>query len=53
MSAERRNNSQARRTQKWLREALLELMKEKAYSKITITELVEKADLSRYSLYAH
>jgi len=53
MDAEKRNNSQIPRTKKWLREALIELMKKKPYSQITITELAQRADLSRFSFYAH
>lgn len=44
-------NPSARRSQTWLVQALLELMQEKPYSKITIKELTERSDLSRQTFY--
>jgi len=40
-------------TKRLLREALLELMKEKTISKITPTELCRKAGINRNTFYAH
>jgi AcrR family transcriptional regulator len=39
------------RSQKWLLESLLTLMKEKDYYKITIKEITENADLDRSTFY--
>ena len=36
-----------------LQEALIELLKEKSYPKITVTDIVKKAELSRPTFYAH
>lgn len=41
------------RSKKMIRQAFLELIKEKEMSKITVTELVERADLNRATFYAH
>ncbi len=40
-------------TKKVFREVLLELLQSKALSKITITEICEKANLNRSTFYAH
>ena len=40
-------------TQKALKDSLIELMKEKSISEITITELCENADVNRTTFYAH
>ncbi len=51
-----KNNSQdlrIRRTRKWLQEALLSLMAEKPFIKITIAEITEKAEVSRPTFYLH
>lgn len=45
------NNPVAIQSQKWLVTALLDLMKEKPYNKITIKEIAEKADLDRSTFY--
>ena len=45
------NNKSAILSQKLLIDALLTLMKEKKYSQITVSELTEKADLSRRTFY--
>jgi len=50
---EKAENPQARRTREWLRSALIELMKEKPLSEISINELVQKSDLSRSAFYNH
>lgn len=42
-----------RRTRKWLQEALLSLMLEKPFSKISIAEITDKADVSRPTFYLH
>lgn len=38
-------------SRKWLADALLSLMEEKAFKNISITEIAEKADLSRRTFY--
>ena len=40
-------------TKMFLKESLLELMKEKPVDKITPTELCRKADINRNTFYAH
>ncbi|MDR0663457.1 MAG: TetR/AcrR family transcriptional regulator C-terminal domain-containing protein [Spirochaetaceae bacterium] len=42
-----------RYTRKVLADSLVELMKDKPFSKITIKELCEKADINRTTFYAH
>ena len=42
-----------RYTRMVLQDSLIELMKEKPISKITIKELCEKADINRTTFYAH
>ena len=42
-----------RRTRKWLQEALLSLMLEKQFSKISIAEITDKAEVSRPTFYLH
>src|SRR6266542_671503 len=43
----------ARRTRKWLQDALIELMKEKSFQDIQITELAARAQVSRPAFYLH
>lgn len=43
----------ARRTRKWLQDALLSLMREKPFRDITVTEIVERAEVSRAAFYLH
>lgn len=50
MKAEYRS---AIRSRKMIREAFLELLEEKEIHKITVTEIVNKADLNRSTFYAH
>ncbi len=50
MKAEYRS---AVRSRKMIREAFLELLKEKDIHKITVTDIVNKADLNRSTFYAH
>ncbi|GEN88528.1 TetR/AcrR family transcriptional regulator [Oceanobacillus sojae] len=47
------NNPSAIRSQKWLIEALLSLLEEKPYHKISIKEIAEKANLDRSTFYRH
>ncbi len=42
-----------RRTRRRLKEALLALLREKGYGRITVQELTERADVARSTFYAH
>lgn len=46
-------NPQIKRSKHFLQEAFLELLKEKPYKKITVTDIVTRAELSRTTFYAH
>ena len=46
-------NPQIRRTKKLLSDALIQLMKQKPFEKISIREIVKQADLSRSAFYTH
>jgi len=48
-----RVNPIAERSKKWLCDALLELLQEKPYNSITITEICDKAGLVRKTFYRH
>lgn len=50
---EKSQSKAAIRTRKWITDALISLMEEKDFSDISITEIVEKADVSRQSFYRH
>jgi AcrR family transcriptional regulator len=45
------NNRQVRRTKGWIFEALMVLMDEKPYEKITVSDIVEKAGIARQTFY--
>ena len=47
------NDLRARRTRKWLQDALIGLMKEKSFQDIQITELTARAQVSRPAFYLH
>jgi AcrR family transcriptional regulator len=47
------NDLRARRTRKWLQDALIGLMQEKAFQDIQITELAARAQVSRPAFYLH
>ena len=46
-------NRQSLRTRKMLRNALVELLKEKPLDKISISEITDRADLARSTFYTH
>ena len=46
-----KQDKRTKRTRAWLLETLLELVGEKDYSEISITELTEKADVARQTFY--
>ena len=48
-----KQNRKTRYTQMVLRDSLIELMKQKPISKITITELCKVADINRSTFYSH
>ncbi|MDR0890441.1 MAG: TetR family transcriptional regulator C-terminal domain-containing protein [Oscillospiraceae bacterium] len=48
-----KESRKTRYTQTALRDSLLELMREKPFSRITITELCQLADINRTTFYAH
>ena len=41
------------RSKKLIREAMVRLMREKPFEKITITDIVKEADINRGTFYAH
>ena len=51
--AERREYRSSIRSRRMIREAFLELLEEKAFGKITVTDIVNRADLNRSTFYAH
>ena len=50
---ETKTNRKTKYTQMVLRDSLIELMRQKSISKITIKELCENADINRTTFYAH
>ena len=50
---ETRNDRRVQRTHRLLLRALLELIQEKSYDKITVQEIVDRADVGRTTFYAH
>jgi len=52
-SSNQSNDLRARRTRKWLQDALIELMKEKPFQDIQIKELTARAQVSRPAFYLH
>jgi len=46
-------NRSARRSRRLIREAFEQLLKERGFHKITVTDIVERADLNRSTFYAH
>ena len=48
-----REDRRVRRTRRVLREALLELVVAKGYDRVTVQDVLERADLSRATFYAH
>ena len=48
-----REDRRVRRTRRMLREALLSLIVEKGYDQVTVQDVLDRADLSRATFYAH
>lgn len=53
MSTNLSTDLRVRRTRKWLQSALLVLMKEKPFDEIQITEIADRAEVSRPAFYLH
>jgi AcrR family transcriptional regulator len=53
MSTNKEQNRQAIRSRRLLQEALVTLLQDKPYKKITISDITEEADLARSTFYAH
>jgi len=51
--ASKKEYRSAIRSRKLIRQAFLELLKEKSFEKITVTDIVKKADINRSTFYAH
>jgi len=45
------HNRQVKRTKSWIFEALMQLMEEKSYDKITISDIADKAGIARPTFY--
>ena len=50
---ERKENRSARRSRRLIRQAFEQLLEEREFSKITIIDIMERADLSRTTFYVH
>ena len=53
MSTKLSKDLRSRRTRKWLQESLLVLMKEKNFRDIQVTEIADRAEVSRPAFYLH
>lgn len=51
--AEKKVYKSALRSKKWIRQAFMELLREKDFEKITVTDIVSRADINRSTFYAH
>lgn len=51
--AEKKEYRSAIRSRRLIRTALLELLQEKRFEKITVTDIVKRADINRSTFYAH
>lgn len=50
---EKKEYRSAIRSRKLIRQAFMELLKEKSFEKITVTDIVNRADINRSTFYAH
>lgn len=50
---ERKENRSVRRSRRMIRQAFQSLLEEREFSKITVIDIVERADLNRSTFYAH
>ena len=53
MSQKNKLDPRAKRSRQWMRAALLELINEKGYEKTSITDITDRAGLSRPTFYLH
>ena len=51
--AEKKEYRSAARSRRFIRQALMELLREKKPEKITVTDIVNRADINRSTFYAH
>lgn len=51
--ADKKEYRSAIRSRKLIRQAFFELLKEKTFEKITVTDIVKRADINRSTFYAH
>lgn len=51
--AEKKEYRSAIRSRRFIRQAFMELLKEKRLEKITVTDIVNRADINRSTFYAH
>ena len=51
--AEKKEYRSALRSRRMIREAFLSLLREKSFEKITVTDVVNRADINRSTFYAH
>lgn len=51
--AEKKEYRSAVRSRRLINQAFLELLREKAFEKITVTDIVKRADINRSTFYAH
>ena len=51
--AERKEYRSSIRSRKLIRQAFYELLREKSFEKITVTDIVRRADINRSTFYAH
>ena len=50
---EKKEYRSAARSRKMIRQAFFEILKEKSFEKITVTDIVKRADVNRSTFYAH
>lgn len=53
MAKTQQNDRRSRRTRRYLREALKELILEKGYEEVTVQDIATRADVGRSTFYAH
>ena len=51
--AEKKEYRSAIRSRRFIRQAFMDLLKEKKFEKITVTDIVNRADINRSTFYAH
>jgi len=51
--AEKKEYRSAIRSRRLINQAFLELLREKPFEKITVTDIVKRADINRSTFYAH